>query len=163
MEERKDEIIVEIELERLRPFDGHPFKVEPDAMMLQLTESIRHYGVLTPLIVRPRKEGFYEVISGHRRLHAAKALGFRKVPVVIRVFDDDDAIISMIDSNLQRDLVRPSEKAKAYRMKYDAMQRKQGRKKRGQNGQTDVTVAKERSIQIMAGNWVTVRSRYSGG
>ncbi len=101
-----DEKVVEIELERLHPFRGHPFKVRDDPQMLNLMDSIGKYGVLNPLIVRPVPEGWYEIISGHRRKYAAQKLGYRKLPVIIRVLKDDEAVISMIDSNLHREVER---------------------------------------------------------
>lgn len=137
MEEKKepygsDEKIVEIELERLRSFENHPFKVTEDGQMMELQESIQKYGILNPLIVRPRPEGVYEIISGHRRKFAAEKIGYRKVPVIIRMLNDDEAVISMVDSNLQREMIRPSEKAFAYKMKYEVIKRKAGRRKCGQ-------------------------------
>jgi len=137
MEEKKepygsDEKIVEIELERLRSFEKHPFKVTEDGQMMELQESIQKYGILNPLIVRPRPEGVYEIISGHRRKFAAEKIGYRKVPVIIRMLNDDEAVISMVDSNLQREMLRPSEKAFAYKMKYEVIKRKAGRRKCGQ-------------------------------
>lgn len=128
-----DEKIVEIEIERLRSFRNHPFKVKADAEMLQLMESISKYGVMNPLIVRPVPEGVYEIISGHRRKYAAQQLGFRKMPVIIRVMRDEDAVINMVDSNLQREKISPSEKAFAYKMKYDAIKRKGGRRNSSQD------------------------------
>ena len=127
-----DEKIIEIELERLRSFTNHPFKVQADSQMIELQDSIKKYGILNPLIVRPRPEGVYEIISGHRRKFAAEQLGYRKVPVIIRVMKDDEAVISMVDSNLQRERISPSEKAFAYKMKYDVIKRKTGRRKCGQ-------------------------------
>ena len=137
MEEKKepygsDEKIVEIELERLRSFEKHPFKVTEDGQMMELQESIQKYGILNPLIVRPRPEGVYEIISGHRRKFAAEKIGYRKVPVIIRMLNDDEAVIFMVDSNLQREMIRPSEKAFAYKMKYEVIKRKAGRRKCGQ-------------------------------
>ncbi len=127
-----EEKIVEIEMERLRSFTNHPFKVIADDQMKELVDSIQQYGILNPLIVRPRKEGFYEIISGHRRKYAAEQLGYTKVPVIIRFMEDDEAVISMVDSNLQRERISPSEKAFAYKMKYDVIKRKSGRKSSGQ-------------------------------
>ena len=126
MEEKKelldqDERVVEIELERLRGFVNHPFKVQADSQMIELQESIKKYGILNPLIVRPRQDGTYEIISGHRRKFAAEKIGYRKVPVIIRVLKDDEAVVSMVDSNLQREMISPSEKAFAYKMKYEAI------------------------------------------
>ena len=127
-----DEKIVEIELERLRTFQNHPFKVQADSQMIELQDSIKKYGILNPLIVRPKPDAMYEIISGHRRRFAAEQLGYRKVPVIIRVLQDDEAVISMVDSNLQRERISPSEKAFAYKMKYDVIKRKTGRRKCGQ-------------------------------
>ena len=137
MEEKKepygsDEKIVEIELERLRSFENHPFKVTEDGQMMELQESIQKYGILNPLIVRPRPEGVYEIISGHRRKFAAEKIGYRKVPVIIRMLNDDEAVIFMVDSNLQREMLRPSEKAFAYKMKFEVLTRNAGRRKCGQ-------------------------------
>lgn len=137
MEEKKepygsDEKKVEIELERLRSFENHPFKVTEDGQMMELQESIQKYGILNPLIVRPRPEGVYEIISDHRRKFAAEKIGYRKVPVIIRMLNDDEAVIFMVDSNLQREMLRPSEKAFAYKMKYEVIKRKAGRRKCGQ-------------------------------
>lgn len=128
----EDEKVVEIELERLRGFENHPFKVRADSQMIELQESIRKYGILNPLIVRPKKDGCYEIISGHRRKFAAEKIGDRKVPVIIRVLKDDEAVVSMVDSNLQREMISPSEKEFAYKMKYEAIKRKAGRRKCGQ-------------------------------
>ena len=127
-----DEKVVEIELERLRSFTNHPFKVQADSQMIELQDSIRKYGILNPLIVRPRPEGVYEIISGHRRKFAAEKLGYRKVPVIIRAMKDDEAVVSMVDSNLQRERISPSEKAFAYKMKYEVIKRRAGRRKCGQ-------------------------------
>ncbi len=104
--EEKEERIIEIEIERLRPFKEHPFQVKDDKEMFLLQESIEKYGILNPLIVRPVPDGYYEIISGHRRKHAAEKLGYRKVPVIIRVLSEDDSILSMVDSNLHRERIR---------------------------------------------------------
>lgn len=106
-----DEKVVEIEMERLRNFTNHPFKVIGDSQMIELQDSIKKYGVLNPLIVRPRKEGYYEIISAHRRKYAAERLGYKKIPVIIRMMQDDEAVVTMVDSNLQREQITPSEKA----------------------------------------------------
>lgn len=132
MKPEKGEKIIEIELERLRTFKNHPFKVKMDDEMIRLSASIEKYGIITPLIVRPIPEGVYEIIAGHRRKAAAEKLGYRKVPVIIRVMEDDDAVIKMVDSNLQREKISFSEKAFAYKMKYEAMKRSGGRRKRSQ-------------------------------
>ena len=123
-----DEKVVEIEMERLRAFSNHPFKVIGDSQMIELQDSIKKYGVLNPLIVRPKIEGYYEIISGHRRKYAAEKLGYKKIPVIICMLQDDEAVVIMVDSNLQREQITPSEKAHAYKMKYDAIKKKAGRK-----------------------------------
>ena len=141
-----DERIVEIELERLRPFRSHPFKVKDDQEMKDLIDSISRYGILTPLVVRPLPEGVYEIISGHRRKHAAEQLGFRKLPVIIRVLTDEDAVVSMVDSNMHREKILPSEKAFAYKMKYEAMKQKSGRRKGSRPGHS---IKGKKTVQIM--------------
>lgn len=123
-----DEKVVEIEMERLRAFPNHPFKVIGDSQMIELQDSIKKYGVLNPLIVCPKVEGYYEIISGHRRKYAAEKLGYKRIPVIIRMLQDDEAVVIMVDSNLQREQITPSEKAYAYKMKYDAIKKKAGRK-----------------------------------
>ena len=146
--DRLEERIIEIEMERLRDFRDHPFRIKEDQEMKDLMDSIRLYGILTPLIVRPLPDGVYEIVSGHRRKYAAKMLGYRKVPVIIRVLTDDDAIIGMVDSNLHREHVLPSEKAFAIKMKYEAIKRNNGRKKKG--GQEDARPKGVRSIHILS-------------
>ena len=106
---------------KLKPFDGHPFYVKDDDDMEQLTESIRSQGVLTPLVVRPLPNDEYEVISGHRRLHACKKAGIEMIPAFICSMDRSEAVVAMVDSNLHREKLLPSEKAFAYKMKMDAM------------------------------------------
>ena len=140
--------VVEIEIERLRDFKNHPFKVQADSQMKELQESIKKYGILNPLIVRPRPEGFYEIISGHRRKYAAQQLKYTKVPVIIRYMIEEDAIISMVDANLQRERISPSEKAFAYRMKLEAMKRQGVRNdltlcQNGTKYRTDVVIAEQ--------------------
>ena len=108
-------------LSDLHPFKGHPFKVLDDELMAQTVESIKQIGVVSPLIVRPDPEGGYEILSGHRRLHAAQLAGLETVPVIVKEMDDDAAIIFMVDSNLQRENILPSERAFSYKMKLEAM------------------------------------------
>ena len=112
---------------QLVPFPGHPFRVEEDGELEQLMESIREYGVLTPLLARPKGDGSFELISGHRRKMACEKLGVEKIPVLVRELTDEEAVIRMVDSNIQRERVLPSEKAFAYKMKYEALKRKAGR------------------------------------
>lgn len=111
----------EMPLTDLHPFEGHPFKVLDDELMEQTVESIRQIGVVSPLIVRPDPEGGFEILSGHRRLHAAQLAGLETVPVIVKEMDDDAAIIFMVDSNLQRENILPSERAFSYKMKLEAM------------------------------------------
>ena len=113
--------VIPLRTDKLYPFVGHPFKVQDDADMEELVESIRTHGVLTPLLVRPAKPGTYEVVSGHRRLHACKKLGVETVPALICTLEREDAIIALVDSNLHREKLLPSEKAFAYKMKADAL------------------------------------------
>ena len=119
----EDEKVIEIEIERLRSFKDHPFKVTDDKEMYFLKDSIKQYGVLNPLIVRPVPDGVYEMISGHRRMHAAKIVGLTMIPAIVREMSDDEAIVYMVDSNIQREELLPSEKAFAFKMKMDAMNR----------------------------------------
>ncbi len=114
-------------LSDLHPFEGHPFKVLDDELMEQTVESIKQIGVVSPLIVRPDPEGGFEILSGHRRLHAAQLAGLEKVPVIVKEMDDDAAIIFMVDSNLQRENILPSERASSYKMKLEAMKHQAGR------------------------------------
>ena len=113
--------VIPLRTDKLYPFVGHPFKVLDDADMEELMESIRTHGVLTPLLVRPAKPGTYEVVSGHRRLHACKKLGIETVPTLICTLEREDAIIALVDSNLHREKLLPSEKAFAYKMKMEAL------------------------------------------
>ena len=119
--ENQLERVQSIRLSALVPFKEHPFKVVDDEAMLRTTESIAQYGVLTPLIARPLEDGSYEIISGHRRAHAAELAGLTEVPVLVRQMDDDAATVLMVDSNLQRENILPSERAYAYKMKLEAM------------------------------------------
>ena len=131
-EEASLERIRKIPIKELVPFKDHPFKVVDDESMLRTTESIAKYGVLTPLIARPLGDGTYEIISGHRRVHAAEAAGLMEVPVIVREMDDDAATVLMVDSNLQREHILPSERAFAYKMKAIALNR--------QGQRTDLTL-----------------------
>ena len=117
------EYITNIPLEKLKPFPNHPFQVRDDDSMRETVESIKTYGVLQPAIVRPSDDGSYEILSGHRRKHACELAGKKSMPVIIRNLDDDAAIIFMVDSNLQRENILPSERAAAYKMKMEALKR----------------------------------------
>ena len=122
--------VEEISLSELTPFKGHPFKVKNDEEMTALMKSIADAGVLSPALARPKEGGGYELISGHRRLAACKALGMGTMPVIVRKLTDEEAVITMVDSNLQREHILPSEKAFAYRMKMEALKRKAGRREK---------------------------------
>jgi len=124
----------EMPLSDLHPFEGHPFKVLDDELMEQTVESIKQIGVVSPLIVRPDPEGGFEILSGHRRLHAAQLAGLETVPVIVKEMDDDAAIIFMVDSNLQRENILPSERAFSYKMKLEAIKH-QGERGEGTSSQ----------------------------
>ena len=119
--EEQQERVQEIPLSELHPFEGHPFKVVDDEAMMKTAESVRDFGVMTPAIVRPDPNGGYEIISGHRRHRASELAGKETMPVIVRALDDDAAIILMVDANLQRETILPSERAFAYKMKMDAL------------------------------------------
>ena len=122
-----EESAMEIEISKIHPFKNHPFKVLDDEKMQETVESIRNYGVLMPGIARPRAEGGYEIIAGHRRKHGCELAGLSTMPMFIRDYNDDEATVIMVDTNIQREDILPSEKAKAYSMKYEAMKH-QGKK-----------------------------------
>ena len=149
-ESRAEEALEKVQpvaIDKLVPFKNHPFKVVDDEAMLRTTESIAQYGVLTPLIARPLENGTFEIISGHRRAHAALAAGLTEVPVLVRQMDDDAATVLMVDSNLQRENILPSERAFAYKMKLEAMKRKAGRPSKENVSQIGT---QKRSDQLMA-------------
>ena len=141
------EKVQNIPLEELHPFKNHPFKVKDDAAMQDTVDSVREYGVLVPAIARPDPSGGYELIAGHRRHHASELAGKETMPVIIRDLDDDAATIIMVDSNLQREELLPSERAFAYKMKLEAMKRQAGRPSRENVSQVGT---QKRSDQIMA-------------
>ena len=138
------ERVQKIPISELVPFKDHPFKVVDDEAMLRTTESIAQYGVLTPLIARPLEDGTYEIISGHRRVHAAQAAGLTEVPVIVRDMDDDAATVLMVDSNLQREHILPSERAFAFKMKMEALNH-QGQR----SDLTSVQVAPKLSAEVI--------------
>ena len=146
-QEQKREQVQQIPIEELFPFKEHPFKVLDDEAMQRTVESVTQYGVLAPLIARPRPEGGYEIISGYRRQHAAELAGLDTLPVIVREMTDDAAILLMVDSNLQRESILPSERAFAYKMKLDAMKRTSGRPSKENVSQIGT---QKRSDQIMA-------------
>ena len=141
-QEEQREQVQQIPIDALHPFTNHPFKVLDDEAMTRTVESIAQYGVLSPLIARPRPEGGYEIISGHRRQYAAKLAGLDTLPVIVRQMSDDAAVILMVDSNLQREHILPSERALAYKMKLDAI--------KNQGARSDLTstqVAQKLSVE----------------
>ena len=147
-QEEQREQVQQIPIDDLHPFTNHPFKVLDDEAMTRTVESIAQYGVLAPLIARPRPDGNgYEIISGHRRQYAAKLAGLDTLPVIVRQMSDDAAVILMVDSNLQREHILPSERALAYKMKLDAMRRTSGRPSKENVSQIGT---QKRSDQIMA-------------
>ena len=147
-QEEQREQVQQIPIDDLHPFTNHPFKVLDDEAMTRTVESIAQYGVLAPLIARPRPDGDgYEIISGHRRQYAAKLAGLETLPVIVRQMSDDAAVILMVDSNLQREHILPSERALAYKMKLDAMRRTSGRPSKENVSQIGT---QKRSDQIMA-------------
>lgn len=121
------EMVIPIPLSQLHPFPDHPFKVRDDEAMKETAESVKEYGILTPAIVRPRTEGGYEMVAGHRRKHACELAGLETMPAIVRNLDDDAATILMVDSNIQRENILPSERAQAYKMKMEAIKRRAGR------------------------------------
>ena len=127
----QQEVIVHVPLSKLHDFPNHPFKVRDDEAMQETAESIRQYGVLVPAIVRPREDGGYEIVAGHRRKHGSELAGLQNLPCIVREMDDDTATILMVDSNIQRENILPSERAQAYKMKLEAIKR--------QGARTDLT------------------------
>ena len=147
-QEEQREQVQQIPIGELFPFKNHPFKVLDDESMQRTVESVEQYGVLSPLIARPRPEGGYEIISGHRRQHAAQLAGLDTLPVIVRQMDDDAAVLLMVDSNLQRENILPSERAFAYKMKLEAIERTVGRPKKV--GQVVPDYFGKRSTEVVA-------------
>ncbi|MBR6701343.1 MAG: ParB/RepB/Spo0J family partition protein [Firmicutes bacterium] len=137
------EKVTDIQMDKLVGFRNHPFQVKDDERLNALCESIRDYGVLSPLLARPTADGNYEIVSGHRRKAAAMKLGMEKLPVLVRKMTDDEAVILRVDSNIQRENLLPSEKAYAYKMKLEAMKRRVGRPAKENGGQVDHNFGKK--------------------
>ena len=155
--EESCEKVVRIPLTELHPFPNHPFHVRDDEAMQNTVDSIKEYGVLTPGIVRPREDGGYEIVAGHRRKHGSELAGLSDMPCIVREMDDDTATILMVDSNIQREDILPSERAQAYKMKLDAIRRKAGRPAKnaeistaGNCDQVGHNYDGKRSVQIVA-------------
>lgn len=149
-QEQKREQVQQIPIEELFPFKEHPFKVLDDEAMQRTVESVAQYGVLAPLIARPRPEGGYEIISGHRRQHAAELAGLDTLPVIVREMTDDAAVILMVDSNLQRENILPSERAFAYKMKLEAL-KNQGDRSDLTSGQIGPKLRSDEQVALDAG------------
>ena len=148
-----EEAAMDIEIYKITSFAGHPFKVLDDEKMQELVESIKANGVLSPVLLRPKERDTYEMISGHRRLHAAQLAGLTAIPAIIREMSDDEAVIAMVDANIQREELLPSEKAFAFKMKFDAMKR-QGQRSESTSGHN---VPKLTTDQIGEENGMTGR------
>lgn len=148
--EQNPEQIQQLPLTELHPFPNHPFKVLEDEAMQRTVESIAQYGVLAPLIVRPRPEGGYEILSGHRRQYAAKLAGLETLPVIVRNMDDNAAVVLMVDSNLQREHILPSERAFAYKMKLEAL-KNQGARSDLTSGQLGPKLRSDEQVALDAG------------
>lgn len=147
-DDKRREKIIDLPLDELQPFQNHPFRVTQDGEMNELLRSIHERGIISPCLVRPKPEGGYEIISGHRRKAACEMLGWDTIPAIVREMDDDTAVITMVDSNQQRENLLPSEKAFAYKMKLEALKRKAGRPKNnscqvGTNFRADNYLAEE--------------------
>ena len=153
-QERQDAKLEKIQifpLTELHPFRNHPFQVRDDDEMDKMVDSIKEYGVMTPAIVRPRKDGGYEIVAGHRRCHASQRAGVETMPCIVRDMDDDTAIILMVDSNCQREHILPSEKAKAYQMKLEAVKRKAGRPSKNNSAQVGPNLWASEKVAADAG------------
>lgn len=151
-QERQDAKLEKIQilpLSELHPFEGHPFQVRDDDEMDKMVDSVKEYGVMTPAIVRPRRDGGYEIVAGHRRCHASQRAGVDTMPCIVRELDDDTAIILMVDSNCQREHILPSEKAKAYEMKLNAIKR-QGQRSDLTSGQLGQKLSHGVSVEQVA-------------
>jgi len=150
LEAQTQERVMMLPVSELHDFPGHPFQVRDDEEMEKLAESITQHGVLMPGLVRPRAAGGYEIVAGHRRKFASMKAGVREMPVIVRDMDDDTAVILMVDSNVQRENVLPSEKARAYKMKLDAIKRRAGRPSKGNSGQLDQNFLNPYSVEKIA-------------
>ena len=148
----KSDVVVKLPIGSLRDFSGHPYKVRDDESMRETAESVKTFGVLVPIIVRPCDGGGYEIISGHRRKRACELAGIDAMPAIVRDLDDDAATIVMVDSNLQRENVLPSERAQAYKMKLEALRRQAGRKAKDNSVQVGQNSESRTSREILAEN-----------
>ena len=149
-DEAQRETVRDIPLEEISGFPNHPFKVRMDASMTELVDSVKQYGVLVPALVRPKPEGGYEMVAGHRRLTASELAGKATISCIVRDLTDDEAVIIMVDSNLQREQILPSEKAFAYKMKLDAMKRQAGRPSKENSSPVGIDFRGKQTLDVMA-------------
>ena len=156
--QKPNEQVQQIPLSEIRPFKNHPFKVTDDELMQQTIDSIMQVGVLNPAIIRPAPEGGYEMVSGHRRLHAADLAGLKTIPAIVRNLDDDEAVILMVDSNLQRETISPMERAQAYKMKLEALKH-QGKRVDLEGKSTSTQIAQKLSVEKVAAEAGTSRDQ----
>ena len=156
--QKPNEQVQQIPLSEIRPFKNHPFKVTDDELMQQTIDSIMQVGVLNPAIIRPAPEGGYEMIAGHRRLHAADLAGLKTIPAIVRNLDDDEAVILMVDSNLQRETISPMERAQAYKMKLEALKH-QGKRVDLEGKSTSTQIAQKLSVEKVAAEAGTSRDQ----
>ena len=156
--QKPNEQVQQIPLSEIRPFKNHPFKVTDDELMQQTIDSIMQVGVLNPAIIRPAPEGGYEMVAGHRRLHAADLAGLKTIPAIVRNLDDDEAVILMVDSNLQRETISPMERAQAYNMKLEALKH-QGKRVDLEEKSTSTQIAQKLSVEKVAAEAGTSRDQ----
>ena len=156
--QKPNEQVQQIPLSEIRPFKNHPFKVTDDELMQQTIDSIMQVGVLNPAIIRPAPEGGYEMVSGHRRLHAADLAGLKTIPAIVRNLDDAEAVILMVDSNLQRETISPMERAQAYKMKLEALKH-QGKRVDLEGKSTSTQIAQKLSVEKVAAEAGTSRDQ----
>lgn len=156
--QKPNEQVQQIPLPEIRPFKNHPFKVTDDELMQQTIDSIMQVGVLNPAIIRPAPEGGYEMVAGHRRLHAADLAGLKTIPAIVRNLDDDEAVILMVDSNLQRETISPMERAQAYKMKLEALKH-QGKRVDLEGKSTSTQIAQKLSVEKVAAEAGTSRDQ----
>lgn len=156
--QKPNEQVQQIPLSEIRPFKNHPFKVADDELMQQTIDSIMQVGVLNPAIIRPAPEGGYEMVAGHRRLHAADLAGLKTIPAIVRNLDDDEAVILMVDSNLQRETISPMERAQAYKMKLEALKH-QGKRVDLEGKSTSMQIAQKLSVEKVAAEAGTSRDQ----
>lgn len=156
--QKPNEQVQQIPLSEIRPFKNHPFKVTDDELMQQTIDSIMQVGVLNPAIIRPAPEGGYEMVSGHRRLHAADLAELKTIPAIVRNLDDDEAVILMVDSNLQRETISPMERAQAYKMKLEALKH-QGKRVDLEDKSTSTQIAQKLSVEKVAAEAGTSRDQ----